>query len=115
MDKLMMVEKELKENLKRDYPEFDIGDIIKVYYKIMERGKERFHPVEGVVIRTQGAMHRKTFTVRRMAYGQAYEVTFPFYSPKIHKVEVIKKSSRRPRRAKLYYIRNRIGKKAVVA
>ncbi|MFH1503994.1 MAG: 50S ribosomal protein L19 [Candidatus Omnitrophota bacterium] len=115
MDKLMMVEKELKENLKKEYPEFKQGDIIKVYYKIREKDKTRLHPVEGVVIKTQGAMHRKTFTVRRIAYGQAYEVTFPYYTPNIEKIEVTKKGRRNPRRKRLYYLRARVGKKAMVA
>ena len=115
MDKLMMVEKELKETLKKDYPEFNPGDVIKVYYKIREKDKTRLHPVEGVVIKIQGAMHRKSFTVRRIAYGQAYEVTFPYYSPNIEKIDIIKKSRRRPRRKRLYYLRGRIGKKSVIA
>lgn len=110
-----MVEKELKESLKKDYPEFRQGDIIKVYYKIREKDKVRLHPVEGVVIKLQGAMHRKSFTVRRIAYGQAYEVTFPYYSPKIEKIELTKKGRRRPRRSKLYYLRTRVGKKAITA
>lgn len=115
MDKLMMVEKELKEALKRDYPEFKQGDIIKVYYKIREKDKTRLHPVEGVVIKTQGAMHRKSFTLRRIAYGQAYEVTFPYYSPNIEKIELTKKTRRKPRRKRLYYLRGRVGKKATAA
>ena len=115
MDKLMMVEKELKESLKKSYPEFIPGDTVKVYYKIREKDKTRLHPVEGIVIKTQGAMHRKTFTVRRTAYGQSYEVTFPYYSPNIDRVELIKKSRRIARRSKLYYLRKRIGKKAIIA
>ena len=115
MDKLMMVEKELKESMKKDYPDFSPGDMIKVYYKIREKDKVRLHPVEGLVIKIQGAMNRKSFTVRRIAYGQAYEVTFPYYSPNIEKIEMVKKSRRRPRRAKLYYLRGRIGKKATAA
>ncbi len=110
-----MVEKELKSSLEKDYPDFKQGDIIKVYYKIREKDKERLHPVEGVVIKLQGAMHRKSFTVRRIAYGQAYEVTFPYYSPKIESIELIKKGRRRPRRSKLYYLRGRVGKKAFTA
>ena len=114
MDKLMLVEKELKEVLKKDYPEFRQGDIIKVYYKIREKDKIRLHPVEGVVIKIQGAMHRKSFTVRRIAYGQAYEVTFPYYSPNIDKIMMTKKGRRRPRRKRLYYLRERVGKKATI-
>lgn len=109
-----MVEKELKEALKKEYPKFRQGDIIKVYYKIREKDKTRLHPVEGVVIKVQGAMHRKSFTVRRIAYGQAYEVTFPYYSPNIDKIEVVKKGRRRPRRRRLYYLRGRVGKKATL-
>jgi len=115
MDKLTMVEKELKESMKKGYPEFNSGDMIKVFYKIREKDKVRLHPVEGVVIKIQGAMHRKSFTVRRIAYGQAYEVTFPYYSPNIEKIEMAKKTRRRPRRSKLYYLRGRVGKKATIA
>jgi large subunit ribosomal protein L19 len=115
MDKLLMVEKELKEAGKRDYPEFNPGDTIKVFYKIREKDKTRLHPVEGLVIKIQGEMNRKAFTLRRIAYGEAYEVTFPYYSPNIEKIEMIKKSRRRARRAKLYYLRGRIGKKATIA
>ncbi|MDP8290297.1 MAG: 50S ribosomal protein L19 [Candidatus Susulua stagnicola] len=112
MDKLAMVEKELKEALKKEYPEFKQGDIIKVYYKIKEKDKTRLHPVEGIIIKVQGAMNRKSFTLRRIAYGQAYEVTFPFYSPKIERIEMVKKGRRNPRRKRLYYLRDRVGKKA---
>ncbi len=115
MDKLLMVEKEFKESLKKDYPEFSQGDIIKVYYKIREKDKVRLHPVEGIVIKLQGAMHRKSFTVRRIAYGEAYEVTFPYYSPNIEKIDLVKKTRRRPRRKRLYYLRSRVGKKAMSA
>ena len=114
MDKLMMVEQELKKSLEKDYPEFRHGDIVKVYYKIREKDKIRLHPVEGIVLKIQGAMHRKSFTVRRLAYGEAYEVTFPYYSPNIAKIELVKKSRRAPRRKKLYYLRGRVGKKALM-
>jgi large subunit ribosomal protein L19 len=109
----MLVEKELKESLKKDYPDFIQGDVIKVYYKVRDKDKERLHPVEGIIIKIQGAMHRKSFTLRRIAYGEAYEVTFPYYSPNIAKIEMIKKGLRRPRRKRLYYLKGRVGKKAV--
>ena len=112
MDKLLMVEKELKQALKKEYPEFIQGDLIKVYYKIRDKDKIRLHPVEGIVIKIQGSMHRKSFTLRRIAYGQSYEVTFPYYSPNIEKLELIKKGRRSPRRKRLYYLRGRVGKKA---
>ena len=115
MDKLAKFEQELKKSLEKEYPEFKQGDIIKVFYKIREKDKVRLHPVEGIVIKLQGAMHRKSFTVRRIVYGEAYEVTFPYYSPNIAKIEVVKKSRRSPRRSKLYYLRERVGKKAVTA
>ncbi len=114
MDKLLLVEKEFKEALKKDYPQFSQGDIIKVYYKIRDKDKVGLRPVEGVVIKLQGAMHRKSFTVRRIAYGQSYEVTFPYYSPNIDKIDLVKKTRRKPRRSKLYYLRSRVGKKAVM-
>ncbi|MBU1122270.1 MAG: 50S ribosomal protein L19 [Candidatus Omnitrophota bacterium] len=114
MDKLLMVEKELKESLKRDYPDFKQGDIIKVYYKIKEKDKERLHPIEGIVLKIQGAMHRKSFTLRRIAYGQAFEVTIPYYTPNIGKIDLVKKSRRQPRRKRLYYLRDRVGKKAML-
>ena len=115
MDKIMAVEKEFKGALKRDYPEFKQGDIVKVFYKIRDKDKIRLHPVEGIVIKLQGAMHRKSFTVRRIAYGEAYEVTFPYYSPNIERIELGKKGRRNPRRKKLYYLRGRLGKKAMSA
>lgn len=115
MDKLLMVEKEFKESLKKDYPAFKQGDIIKVYYKIRDKDKERVHPIEGIVIKTQGAMHKKSFTVRRISYGESYEITFPYYSSNIENIEVSKKSRRFPRRKKLFYLRKRVGKMAVQA
>lgn len=113
MDKMLEIEQAMKDSMKRDYPEFVPGDTIKVYYKIKEKDKERLHPIEGIIIKTQGEMHRKTFTLRRVAYGEAYEVTFPYYTPNIGKIEVVKKAGRDPRRSKLYYLRERIGKQAV--
>lgn len=115
MGKLTDIEKKLRDEYKKNYPDFNPGDMIKVFYKIIEKERTRLHPVEGIVIKMQGGMHRRSFTVRRIAYGQAYEVTFPYYSPKIEKIDLIKKSKRRPRRSKLYYLRDRVGRKAVNA
>ena len=112
MNKLIEIEKELIGQLKKDYPEFRPGDIIKVYYKIREKDKERIHPVEGVLIKVQGAMHRKSFTLRRMSFGESYEVTFPYHSPNIDKIELVKAAKRRARRKRIYYVRKRLGKKA---
>jgi len=113
MDKLLVVEKEILENVKKEYPQFKQGDIIRVYYKIKEKDKERIHPIEGIVIKIQGQMHRKSFTLRRISFGEAYEVTFPLYSPLIEKIEVVKYSRKRPRRKRLYYLRERVGRKAM--
>jgi len=113
MDKLMMVEKELKESLKKDYPDFHQGDIIKVHYKIREKDKERVQSLEGIVIKLHGEMQRKAFTLRRISYGEAYEVTFPYYSPNIEKIEMVKAGHKLPRRSRLYYLRQRIGKEAL--
>lgn len=109
----MMVEKELLGDLKKEYPVFNPGDIIKIHYIIREKDKERLHPIEGVVIKIQGEMHRKSFTLRRIAYGQAYEVTMPYHSPSISKIEVVKANRKLPRRGKLYYLRGREGKRAM--
>ena len=115
MQNIYEIEKAMLDPLKKDYPEFTAGDTVKVYYKIKEKDKERLHPIEGIIIKTQGEMHRKTFTLRRVAYGEAYEVVFPYYTPNIAKIEVTKKTARDPRRAKLYYLRSRVGKQAVAA
>lgn len=115
MDKLALIEKELLDSVKKDYPKFNAGDIIKVHYKIKEKDRERIHPIEGIVIKIQGAMHRKSFTLRRIAYGEAYEVTFPYYTPNIEKIELVKPIHKPARRARLYYLRKRIGKQATLA
>ncbi len=112
MNKLVQIEKEMLQQLKKEYPDFKQGDIVKVYYKIKDKDKERIHPLEGIVIKYQGAMHRKSFTLRRMSFGESYEVTFPYHSPNIDKIEVVKPSKRKARRKRIYYLRERIGKKA---
>lgn len=113
MRSIAEVEKEIMNSMEREWPRFRQGDILRVSYKITEKDKERIHPVEGIVIKTQGHMHRRTFTIRRIAYGQAYEVTFPYYSPLISKIEVMATGKRKPRRNKLYYLRKRVGRKAM--
>lgn len=93
---------------------FSIGDTVKVYYKVIEGKKTRIQPFEGIVIAKKGAGESKTFTVRKIgAQSIGVERIFPLHSPKIQQVEVIKKPKRRPRRAKLYYLRDRIGRAAV--
>lgn len=99
-------------NLKRNtkIPELAPGDTVRVYTKVIEGGKERLQPFQGVVIKLQGGGVSATFTVRRIAYGVGVERTFPLYSPRVERVEVIRHG--RVRRAKLYYLRGRSGKAA---
>ena len=114
MDKLQLVEKEIKDSIKKDYPNFKQADVIRVYYKFKEKDKERIHPFEGIVVKIQGEQHRKSFTIRRVAYGEAYEVTFPYYSPNIEKIELVKKSLKEPKRKRLYYLRKEISGESVM-
>lgn len=91
-------------------PELASGDTVRVYIKVVEGGKERLQPFQGVVIKLQGGGISATFTVRRIAYGVGVERTFPLYSPRVERVEVIRHG--KVRRAKLYYLRGRSGKAA---
>ena len=111
-DKLFEIEKELKESLKKDFPSFRVGDILKVTYKIKEKDKTRLHSIEGIVIKRQNPLHRESFTIRRISYGKGMEVTFPLFSPLLEKIELVQEAKRRPRRARLYYLRGRVGKSA---
>jgi large subunit ribosomal protein L19 len=105
-----------KEYLRNDYPPFDVGDTVDIGVRITEQvkgkggmeEKERIQVFNGTVIRFQGAGHRETFTVRRIVAGEGVERTFPFHSPRIASVGV--KRLGRVRRAKLYYLRDRVGK-----
>ena len=97
-----------KENIKDNIPEFNIGDTVKVYYKIKEGNKERIQGYEGVVIARRNGSIRESFTVRHMSFGVGVERTFPLHSPKIDKVEVLKKG--KIRRAKLFCLRDLTGK-----
>lgn len=96
------------EQLKKDLPAFNIGDTVKVYVKIKEGTRERVQMFEGIVIKRQNGGIRETFTVRRISYGVGVERTFPVHSPIIDKIEVARRG--RVRRAKLYYLRDRVGK-----
>lgn len=96
---------------KKDYPDFKVGDTIRVHYKIVEGDKERIQPFEGVVIRIRGSGAGKTFTVRKESYGVGIERTFPYYSPNIEKIEIVKYG--KVRRAKLYFLRKYRGKEAM--
>lgn len=92
--------------------DFNVGDVIKVHVKIKEEKRERIQVFEGTVIKIQGGGSRKAFTVRRLAYGTGVERTFPYNSPSVDKVEVVRKG--KVRRAKLFYLRDRVGKAAKV-
>ncbi len=95
---------------KKEYPNFKVGDTVKVYYRIKEGDRERIQPYEGVVIRIRGSGADKTFTVRKESYGVGIERIFPFYSPNIEKIEIVKIG--KVRRAKLYFLRELKGKVA---
>ena len=96
------------EQLKETVPSFNIGDTVRVHNRIKEGTRERIQMYEGTVISRHGGGISETFTVRRVAYGCGVEKTFPLHSPNVAKVEVIRKG--KVRRAKLYYIRERVGK-----
>jgi len=101
-----------RENLKPEITDFNVGDTVKVFLKIVEGTRERIQVFEGVVIARRSASVRETFTVRRMSFGIGVEKTFPLHSPRIDHIEVAKKG--KVRRAKLYYLRSLSGKKARV-
>jgi len=99
-----------KEQLKNNIPSFKPGDTVRVHVKVIEGTRERIQLFEGVVIKRRGADISESFTVRKISYGVGVERTFPIHSPKIDKIEVMRRG--RVRRAKLYYLRNLTGKAA---
>jgi large subunit ribosomal protein L19 len=99
--------------LKKGLPSFDAGDRVRVHFQVIEGTRKRTQVFEGVVLRRQGSGARETFTVRKQSFGVGVERTFPLHSPKIEKLEVAARGD--VRRAKLYYLRGRIGKAARVA
>ena len=100
------------ENLKSEVPEFNVGDTVKVGYKIIEGGKERVQNFEGVVIAKKNGGIQESFTVRHISYGIGVEKPYPLHSPKIAAKTVVRKG--KVRRAKLYYLRDLTGKAAKV-
>ena len=98
--------------VKEQIPDFNVGDTVKVYGKIKEGNRERIQVFEGTVLKKQGGSNRATFTVRKLSNGVGVEKTWPLHSPNVEKIEVVRKG--KVRRAKLYYLRGRIGKKAKV-
>lgn len=101
-----------EEQTKKEIPLFRIGDTIRVFYKVIEGGKERIQPYEGIVIARKGAGISKSVTVRKISYGVGVERVFPIYSPRVDKFEITKRGI--VRRAKLYYLRGRTGKSAKI-
>jgi large subunit ribosomal protein L19 len=99
-----------QEQLRQDIPVFRPGDTVRVYVKVVEGTRERIQLFEGVVINRKSGGVRETFTVRRISYGVGVERTFPVHSPRIDKIEVVRKGI--VRRAKLYYLRSLTGKAA---
>jgi large subunit ribosomal protein L19 len=96
--------------LNKDLPSFRPGDTVRVHVRVVEGGRERTQIFEGIVIRRRGSGVNETFTVRRISYGVGVERIFPVHSPRLAKIEVMRKG--RVRRSRLYYLRNRVGKAA---
>jgi len=101
-----------QEQIKEGIPEFKAGDTLKVHYRIVEGQTQRIQVFEGVCIALKNTGVRRSFTVRKISYGVGVERVFPLYSPRMEQIEVVRRG--RVRRAKLYYLRNRVGKAAKV-
>jgi len=107
MDIIRLLE---EEQMKNALPEFRPGDTVKIHVKVVEGGRERIQVIEGVVIKRRGGGMRETFTVRRISYGVGVERTFPIHSPRIDRIEVVRRG--KVRRARLFYLRKLRGKAA---
>ena len=105
-----LVQEITREQLRKDIPDFRPGDTLKVYVKVIEGSRERIQVFEGVVIKRRGSGISETFTVRKISYGVGVERTFPLHTPRIEKIEVVRRG--KVRRAKLYYLRDLRGKAA---
>ena len=109
MDALKII---AQDSMKADAPKFNVGDVVKVHVKITEGDKSRIQVFEGTVIAKNGSGVSETFTVRRVAYGVGVERVFPIHSPNVADVKVVRRG--KVRRAKLYYLRDRVGKASKV-
>lgn len=109
MDILKSIE---QEQMRTDLTKPDVGDYVKVHLKVVEGSRKRIQVFEGTVIAMKGSGLKETFTVRRLSYGVGVEKALPLHSPKIEKIEVVRKG--KVRRAKLFYLRDRVGKSARV-
>ncbi len=112
MNKTEIINALTKDQIRTDLPELVVGNNVKVYQKVKEGNRERIQMFEGTIIKKQGGGIGATFTVRRLSYGVGVEKTWPVNSPNIEKIEVSRKG--KVRRAKLYYLRDRVGKAAKV-
>ena len=110
--KMDILQQITQEQIRKDLPEIAIGDPLRVYVKVKEGSRERVQMFEGTVIKKNHGGIQETFTVRRLSYGVGVERTFPVNSPKIDRIEVVRHG--KVRRAKLYYLRDRVGKAAKV-
>ncbi len=110
MEKIKLVEGLM---LRQDMPPFGVGDTLRVLVRIPEGDKFRIHPFEGIVIERRGKGVSSTFTVRKVSYGEGVERTFPLHTPSIERIEIVKRG--KVHRARLYYLRGRVGKAAKVA
>ncbi|MEF9919001.1 MAG: 50S ribosomal protein L19 [Eubacterium sp.] len=107
-----IIKKIEQENMKAEKPQFNVGDTVRVHVRVIEGKRERIQMFEGVVLKKQHGSVKETFTVRKLSSGVGVERTFPIHSPKIEKVDVIRRG--KVRRAKLNYLRDRVGKAAKV-
>ncbi|MFZ5801141.1 MAG: 50S ribosomal protein L19 [Candidatus Omnitrophota bacterium] len=105
MDKLSAIEAEYT---KKEVPAFNVGDTLKLAIRVQEGDKSTLHPFEGVVIKKTGSGVRSSFTLRKISFGEGVERTFPLYSPAVEKIQVVSRG--KVKRAKLYYLRGKIGK-----
>lgn len=99
-----------QQQIREDLPQFQVGDTVKVHYRIIEGTRERTQLFQGVVTRRHGASNRETFTVRKISFAVGVERTFPVNSPKIDSIEIVSRG--KVRRSKLYFLRDKIGKAA---
>ena len=109
---MTIIDKIEQEQLKKDITPFNVGDTVKVHCRVVEGGKERIQMYEGLVIARRGSGVNSAFTVRKISYGEGVERVFPLHSPRIAKIEVLNRG--KVRRAKLHYLRNRVGKRALL-
>ena len=109
---MTVIENIERKQLRHDIPQFKAGDTVKVHFKVIEGNRQRTQVYQGTVIKRQGGGVRETFTVRKQSFGVGVERTFPLHSPKIEKIELVMVGD--VRRAKLYYLRKKVGKQARV-